>query len=174
VVRSTLPLPVLAERVRQAIRAVDSAIPTDDFRTLDEIIDRAVSPRRFILALLGAFAGTALILAGLGIYAVLSYTVSQRIPEIGIRMALGESATSVRRRVVGRTLALAATGVALGIASAFALSRLIASLLFGVGAADAVTLVATSAGLMALALVGGWIPAYRASRVDPVEALRAT
>ncbi|MBE0617890.1 MAG: FtsX-like permease family protein, partial [Proteobacteria bacterium] len=174
VVRSRIPLPVLAAGVRAAIQAVDPAIPTDDFRTLDAVVDQAVSPRRFILALLGAFAGTALLLAALGIYAVLSYNVSQRIPEIGIRMALGESAAGVRRRVVGRTLALASLGIALGIGLSFALTRLIATLLFGVASTDPVTFLATSAGLLGLALLAGWVPAWRASRVDPVKALRSS
>ncbi len=174
VVRSRIPLPVLAAGVRAAIQAVDPAIPTDDFRTLDAVVDQAVSPRRFILALLGAFAGTALLLAALGIYAVLSYNVSQRIPEIGIRMALGESAAAVRRRVVGRTLVLASTGIALGIGLSFALTRLIATLLFGVASTDPVTFLATSAGLLGLALLAGWVPAWRASRVDPVKALQSS
>jgi predicted permease len=173
VVRSRLPVATLAAGVREAIRSVDAAMPTNDFRPLDDLVDRAVSPRRFILALLGGFAATALLLAALGIYAVLSYTVSQRTPEIGIRMALGESAASVRRRVVGRTLILAGVGVVLGAAGALAASRLMASLLFGVDAADPVTFAATSVGLLALALVAGYVPARKASRVDPVEAFRA-
>lgn len=173
VVRSGLPSTSLVPAVRAAIREVDATIPTGDYRTLDDVVDRAVSPRRFILLLLGAFAATALLLASLGIYAVLSYTVSQRTPEIGIRMALGESVGSVRRRVVGRTLALGGTGVAIGLVLAYALSRLVASLLFGVAATDAVTLSAVSAGLLAVSFIAGYLPARRASRVDPADALRS-
>ncbi|MGD2070112.1 MAG: ABC transporter permease [Gemmatimonadota bacterium] len=173
VVRSRLPVSALSVGVREAIRAVDPAIPTDDVRSMEDVVNRAVSPRRFTLALLGGFAGAALILAALGLYAVLSYTVSQRIPEIGIRMALGESAASVRRRIVGRTLVLASVGVALGAGTAFLLGRLIATLLYGVGATDVATFSVTVAVLLGMAFVAGYVPARRASRVDPVEALRA-
>jgi predicted permease len=114
VVRSRLPAASLVGGVRAALQQADASMPTGDFETLEAVVDRAVSPRRFILVVLGVFAGTALVLAALGIYAVLSYTVSQRIPEIGIRMALGESAAGVRRRVVGRTMMLAGTGVVIG------------------------------------------------------------
>ncbi len=172
VVRSDLPVSSLSEGVRAAIREVDPTIPTGDYRTLDSVVDRAVSPRRFVLGLLGAFAATALVLAALGMYAVLSYTVSQRVPEIGIRMALGESAAAVRRRVVGRTLVLGGIGVVLGALVSLVVSRLIASLLFGVAATDASTFLSVTAGLMVVAFLAGYVPARRASRVDPVEALR--
>jgi predicted permease len=172
VVRAHVPLATLSEGVRRAIREVDAAIPTDDFRTLDSIVDRAVSPRRFTLLLLGAFAASGLLLAALGIYAVLSYNVSQRTSEIGIRMALGQTASSVRGQVVGRTLTLAGVGVVIGAGLSLVLARLIGSLLFGVGATDAVTFVAVSAGLILVAAAAGYLPARRASRTDPVEALR--
>jgi len=172
VVRSDLPVSSLAEGVRAAIREVDPTIPTGDYRTLGSVVDRAVSPRRFVLRLLGAFAATALILAALGMYAVLSYTVSQRVPEIGIRMALGESAAAVRRHVVGRTLVLGGIGVVVGAVVSLVLSRLIASLLFGVAATDGPTFLSVTAGLMVVAFLAGYVPARRASRVDPVEALR--
>jgi ABC-type antimicrobial peptide transport system permease subunit len=137
-------------------------------------VDRALSPRRFVLLVLGAFAGTALLLAALGIYAVLSYTVGQRAREIGIRLALGESAAGVRRRVVGRTLLLAGVGVAVGAALSLVASRLIRSLLYGVGPADVPTFLGTAALLLAVAALAGYLPARRASATDPVEALRAT
>jgi len=172
VVRAHIPLATLADGVRRAIREVDAAMPTDDFRTLDSIVDRAVSPRRFILLLLGSFAAAGLLLAALGIYAVLSYNVSQRTSEIGIRMALGQTAASVRGQVVRRTLALAGTGIVIGAVLSLALARLIGTLLYGVASTDALTFVGVSAGLLVVATAAGYLPARRASRTDPVEALR--
>jgi hypothetical protein len=174
IVRSPLPAASLAHGVAAALRAADPAMPADDFQPLGAAIERAVSPRRFVLEILGAFAGTALVLAALGLYAVLSYTVSQRVRELGIRMALGESAASVRRRVVTRTLALSALGVALGSAVALAGARLIGSLLYGVGATDLPTFLGAAALLLATAALAGYLPARRASNADPVSALRAT
>ncbi|MEJ2677459.1 MAG: ABC transporter permease [Gemmatimonadota bacterium] len=172
-VRSRLPVASLRGGVEAAIRATDPAIPTDDYHTLDDVVDQAVSPRRFTLALLGGFAATALILAALGLYAVLAFSVSRRTPEIGIRMALGESAGQVRRRVVLRTLTLAGVGIVIGGAGALILSRLIASLLCGVTSTDPLTFAAVSAGLLGVEFLAGYLPARRASRTDPVAALRA-
>ena len=173
IVRSRVPAPVLAQRVKAALVAADPALPVGDYQPLESIVERAVSPRRFILLILGAFAGTALLLAALGIYAVLSYSVSQRIREIGIRMALGESAASVRRRVVARTLLLTAMGVGIGALAAFAGSRLLRSLLFGVAPTDALSFIATAVVLVAVAALAGFVPAMRASRTDPMVALRS-
>jgi predicted permease len=173
VVRSRLSTAALAQAVGAAIRQVDPAMPIDDYRTMSAIVDRAVSPRRFILLLLGGFAAAGLILAALGIYAVLSYNVSQRTAEIGIRMALGQSAASVRGQVVGRTLTLAGAGVVGGAVLSLLLTRLIGTLLFGVAATDAPTYLAVCGGLLFVAGVAGYLPARRASRTDPVEALRA-
>jgi predicted permease len=173
VVRSRLPAASLVGGVRAALQQADASMPTGDFETLEAVVDRAVSPRRFILVVLGVFAGTALVLAALGIYAVLSYTVSQRIPEIGIRMALGESAAGVRRRVVGRTMMLAGTGVVIGGAMSVVASRLIQSLLFGVGSADALSFFGTAVILLLVSAMAGFVPALRASSTDPVEALRS-
>lgn len=174
VVRSPLPAESLIGGVRAALRANDPNMPTDDFRTLDSIVDRAVSPRRFILVLLGTFAGTALLLAALGIYGVLSYSVSQRIPEIGIRMALGASASNVRMRIVSRTMILAGTGVVIGGMGSFLVGRLLQSMLFGVEAADPMTFVGMAVVLMMVAGMAGYLPARRASRTDPMEALRVS
>jgi len=149
VVRSRVPTTALASRVQAALRAVDPMLPVADYQTLDSVVERSVSPRRFILMVLGAFAGTALLLAALGIYAVMSYSVTQRILQIGIRMALGESAGSVRQRVVLRTLLLAGAGVFVGAVVSLGAARLIRSLLYGVGPADVVSFAATAMILVA-------------------------
>jgi putative ABC transport system permease protein len=174
VVRSRLPLATLAPSVRAALREVDPTIPSGDYWTLESVVDRSISPRRFVLVLVGAFAGTGLALAALGIYAVLSFLVGQRIPEIGIRMALGESAAEVLRRVLGRTLVLAVTGVAIGAAAAIVVSRLMRSLLYGIGPNDVPTFAAVVLVLLAASAAAGFLPAWRASRTDPIEALRTS
>jgi putative ABC transport system permease protein len=173
VVRSRVPATSLAQSVKAALRAADPALPVGDYQTLDAVVDRAVSPRRFILVILGGFAGTALLLAALGIYAVLSYSVSQRIREIGIRMALGESSASVRRRVVGRTLLLAGMGTATGALVSLAASGLLRALLYGIGPTDALSFAGTALVLMAVSAVAGFLPARRASKTDPIVALRS-
>ena len=145
----------------------------DEYRPLTDLVDRAVSPRRFILELLAAFGAVALILAALGIYGVLSYTVAERTPEIGIRMALGESGPHVLRRVVGRTLALAGSGIAIGVALSLVGTRSIRSLLYGVAPTDPVTFAAMMVVLLAIAAFAGFLPARRAARVDPSTAFRS-
>jgi ABC-type antimicrobial peptide transport system permease subunit len=173
VVRSPLPVEALLGPVAGAIRGADPSMPTGDFQTLTSVVDRAVSPRRFTLLLLGAFAGTALILAALGIYGVLSYSVSQRIPEIGIRMALGESGGQVLGRVVGRTMALAGVGVVLGAVGSVLLSSLLGTLLYGIEATDFGTFLSMTGILLVVSALAGYLPARRASKTDPMVALRA-
>jgi putative ABC transport system permease protein len=173
VVRTSLPAASISGPVGEAVRRIDPQIPVEDFWTLDSVVERSVSPRRFTLQLLGAFAGCALLLAGLGIYGVLSYSVTERLPEIGIRMALGESAAEVRRSVVRRTLALAGTGVAVGALVALTGTRMIDSLLYGVEPTDPATFITMIAALMTVALLSGLIPAIRASRTDSAHALRS-
>ncbi len=174
VVRSRLPAASLTGSVAAALQAVDPAMPTGDHQTLDSIVDRDVSPRRFTLLLLGAFAGAALLLATLGIYGVLSTSVTERTREIGIRMALGESESSVLRRVLGKTLLLAGLGVSLGAAGSFAMSRVLNSLLYNVEPTDPLTFLGMATVLLAVSGLAGLLPGLRASRTDPVVVLRST
>jgi predicted permease len=174
VVRSSLPPASLVRQVRAALQTIDPTMPNGDYKSLDAIVDRAVSPRRFILLLLGAFAGTALLLAALGIYGVLSYSVTQRTPEIGIRMALGESGTRILGRVLGRTMFLASVGVALGAVGSMVAARLLGSLLYGVAPTDALTFSAVSATLLVVSALAGYLPARRAARTDPMVSLQST
>ena len=173
VVRSSVSAPALARSVSEAIHTVDPSVPTLEYKTLEGVVESSVSPRKLTLQLLMAFAATALILAALGIYGVLSYSVAERIPEIGIRMALGESSLEVLRRVVGKTLFLATIGLSLGAVGSFFLSRGVRSMLYGVEAADPWTFIAMSAILLLVAGLAGWIPALRASRTDVASVLRA-
>jgi ABC-type antimicrobial peptide transport system permease subunit len=173
VVRSQLPPESVAGAVGEAVRRVEAQMPTEDWRTLDSVVERSVSPRRFTLQILVAFALSALLLASLGIYGVLSYSVAERIPEIGIRMALGESAEGVRRSIVARTMLLAGAGVAIGtVVSTFG-SRLMSSLLFGVEPTDPATFAGTVVVVLAVSALSGLIPAIRASRTDSAGALRS-
>lgn len=174
VLRSSLSVERLVPQVRETLSGLDAGMPTDRFWTLESTVREATSPRRFTLALLAAFAATALILAAVGIYGVLSYTVSERIPEIGIRMALGATSQSVRRRVVGRTLAMSGAGVVIGLLAAVASASLVGSQLYGVEPTDPLTFGAMAAMLLVVATLSGWIPAVRASRVESAAALRET
>ena len=172
VVRATLPPAALASAVREALRPIAANLPGNDFRTLQQIVDKSVSPRRFLVLLLGAFAAFALILASLGIYGLISYSVNQRTQEIGIRMALGASARDVQTRIIAQTLWLAAIGMVLGTVTSWAMVRSAGSLLFGVTARDPGTFLAMLVVLTIVALIAGYLPARRASRIDPMVALR--
>ncbi|HWF48598.1 MAG TPA: ABC transporter permease, partial [Bryobacteraceae bacterium] len=151
VVRTAIPPAGLAMSVRAALRPIDPNLPASKFTTLQELVDKAVSPRRFLVWLLAGFAAFALILASLGIYAVISYSVTQRTQEIGIRMALGASATSTQNHVLLQTFALAALGLALGVAASRALATALESMLFGVTPGDPATFLAIGALLLAVA-----------------------
>src|ERR1700691_4069749 len=130
VVRTTLPPEQFASAIRAALKPIAPNLPVSDFRTIQQLVDKAVSPRRFVVVLLGGFALFALILASLGIYGVISYSVSQRTQEIGIRMALGASAGNLQARIILLTLGLAAMGMALGAAGAWLLARWMSGMLF--------------------------------------------
>lgn len=174
VVRTVLPPEQLAAGMRAALRPIDPNLPMSEFKTLQDLVDKAVSPRRFLVLLLAGFAGFALLLASLGIYAVISYSVNQRTQEIGIRMALGASATHLQSRILLNTLGLSALGLALGMAASRALTGALESLLFGVTPGDPVTFIGIGSLLIAVAALAGYFPARRASRIDPMVALRAS
>jgi len=173
VVRTTLPPAVLGPSVLHALRELNPNQPAAQFRPIRTLVDRAVSPRRFFMLLVAAFAALGLLLATLGIYSVISYSVTQRTPEIGIRMALGASVGQVRSLVLARTVRLACTGMVLGALLSLALSNVIASLLFGMSPWDAFAYLGTALALLMVALAAGYIPARRASRIDPIRALKA-
>jgi predicted permease len=173
VVRGAHSAADLASAVRAALSPLDPTLPANEFRTIQGLVDRSVSPRRFLVVLLAGFAGFALILASLGIYGVISYSVNQRKQEIGIRMALGASAGDLQKRILMQTLKLAAVGMTLGFMASWVLGRVIHGLLFEVTSSDPVTFAAVLVTLTAVAALAGYLPARRASRMDPVDALRA-
>jgi predicted permease len=162
----------LAPAARRIIASIDPDQPISELRTMDEIVDLNVADRQQQMTLLGAFAGLALILASIGLYGVLSYAVTQRSREIGLRMALGASASSVIRMIVARGLALTGIGLAIGLVAAWLATRAMKNLLYGVAATDPFTFGAVAALLSIIALIACWAPARRASRVDPIVVLR--
>src|ERR1700733_11585240 len=172
VVRTKLPPQTLAPIVMRTIRQINPGQPATEFRPVQGLVDHVVSPRRFFVILIGVFAGLGLILASLGIYGVISYSVMQRTQEIGIRMALGASQGRVQLAVIGKTLLLALIGIFAGHGASFAISSLIASLLFGTRANDQATFLSMILLLLLVALLAGYIPARRAARINPMIALR--
>jgi predicted permease len=172
VVRTRLPVTTVEPSVIAALRSLNPGQPRTQFRALEEVVDHAVSPRRFLMLLVSCFAVFGLVLASLGIYGVISYSVSQQSQEIGIRMALGASAGQVQLAVVLRTLQLTLVGIGIGAAASFAIARGIASLLFGTEPTDPLIFIAVVSLLGAVGLLAGQIPARRASRIDPVAVLR--
>lgn len=173
VVRSTLAPRALIPSVRRILHGADPAMPTEEFQQLGELVERFVSPRLFLTILLAGFAGAALLLAVIGIYGVVSYSVTQRLPEIGIRMALGASPGQVWRRILVDTVTLVSWGLLIGLVVALALTRLAASLLYQTEPTDPLTFAATLTILMMTAAAAGFIPAFRASQVDPMSVLRS-
>jgi putative ABC transport system permease protein len=159
--------------VRREVWAMDRNLPLVNVRAMSQVVESAMARTTFTLIMIGAAAGVALLLGAIGIYGVISYMVSLRTREIGVRMALGAQSTEVRRMVVRQGLVLAVIGVGIGLAGALALSRLISSLLYGIAPHDPLTLGVVTVGLLAVAAVASWLPAMRAARIDPIEALRA-
>ena len=148
-------------------------LPKGGMRPLSQLVDQAVSPRRFIVLLLGGFAGFALVLASLGIYGLISYSVHTRTQEIGIRMALGASSLDVQSSIVLRTVALAGAGMLMGILASSALTRSVSVLLFGLSSGDPLTFLIAAVLLLSIAAFAGYLPARRASRIDPMICLRS-
>jgi putative ABC transport system permease protein len=163
----------LGAAIRNQLRAIGPNEPVSQVVTMDERLSKSVAPRRFLMLLIGIFAGLALVIAAVGIYGVISYAVSQRTQEIGIRMALGAQAGDVLRMVVWRGMRLALVGAALGLAAAFGLTRIMKNLLFEVSATDPVTFALIPLLLVSVALIASYIPARRATMVDPLIALRS-
>lgn len=172
VIRSTVEPESLAPSLRQAVAEVNKSVPVSDVQTMTHIWNESVTQPRFNLFLLGLFGSIALLLSAAGIYGVTAYTVTQRTHELGIRIALGAQVRDVLRLVLGQGMAVIAIGLALGLAASFALLRLLRSLLFGVGENDPLTFVVITLVLLLVALIACYVPARRATKVDPLIALR--
>ena len=172
VVRSDSDASVLAGTVKSRVWRIDGQIPVPEARTMVEVMGASVEARRFNMLLLGVFAAVAMLLAAVGIYGVMSYAVTQRTREIGLRIALGARPRDVIGMVVGRGMLLTSIGAAAGVALSLALTRLMSGMLFGVGAKDPLTFVCVSLLLAGVALTACYVPARRATKVDPMVALR--
>ena len=173
VVRTSLPETSVATTIREALQPLDSNLGPKEFRSVQQLVDKATSPRRFVVMMLAGFSGFALILAALGIYAVISYSVQQRTQEIGIRMALGASARRLQAHIILQTLVLAGIGLIIGLGGSLIMTRSLAALLFGVNSYDPASFIGTVIVLIAVASIAGYFPARRASHIDPINALRS-
>jgi predicted permease len=174
VIRTSVSNPsAITNSLRKELAAMDATIPLTSVRVFDEYISRSLAQPRFNTLLLSIFAGTALVLTAIGIYGVLAYSVAQRTSEIGIRIALGAGKSSIFRLIVGQAMTLVGISLVLGLAGAFAATRLLNSLLFGVGASDPGTFAGIVLLVSAVAFIAAWVPARRATRVDPIIALRS-
>ncbi len=171
-IRSPLDKSALLTAVRREVKALDPNLPVSNVRMMEEVIAQSLATRRFVLLLFGLFAGLALLLATVGIYGVLTASVSQRTRELGVRIALGATTSDIGRLIVGQGLKLVFMGIMIGLASAFALQKVIGKLLFGVSPTDPKTFTVIAFLLIVVALFACWIPARRATKVDPLTALR--
>ena len=172
VVRTAISPASLAGQIRSLLRAIDPALALADVHTMDDLVSSAKAGRRFQTLLLSLFAGIALFLSLLGLYALLAYSVKQRTAEIGVRMALGAQRSHVLRMVLRQGLLVASVGIIVGLAASLALTRLLRGLLFDVAPNDPETLLVVTVLLIIVALAASWIPAWRATRIDPMVALR--
>jgi ABC-type antimicrobial peptide transport system permease subunit len=170
--RTTGDPAAVAAAVRQTMRAFDAAIPTYDLRTMTDIRADSMSERRFLLLLVGMFGVVALMLAAVGIYGVMALAVSERRTELGVRLALGATPSSVLSLVLGHAVRLSLVALAIGLGASLILGPLMTAHLFGIAATDVTTFAATSALLLIVAAIAAWIPARRAMAVDPVATLR--
>jgi len=172
VARTTADPLKLAGAIKGEIEGIDSQLAVSGIRSMDEVVSGSIAAKRFNMTLLGLFAALGLLLAAIGIYGVISYSVAERTHEIGIRLALGASASDVLKMVLRQGLALAAAGACIGLIAAFALTRLLTNLLYGVTATDTMTFILIPLILAGVALGACFVPARRATRVDPMVALR--
>lgn len=176
VVRTPLDTAVLMPEIKAAVYASGSEQPIYDVQTIQQILSQSMSSQRLSMILLGTFAGLALLLACVGVYGVISFSVTQRIQEIGIRMALGAERQNIFRMVIGHGLRLVLIGLAIGAGVALLLTRLLSSfthLLYGVRSSDPLTFIAASIVLIGVAILACYIPARRATKVDPLDTLKA-
>jgi putative ABC transport system permease protein len=171
-VKSSLDPAAMTSAIRGAIGSIDKDQPMFAISTMSQLVSDSVSTRTFTLILLGLFSGLALVLAAIGIYGVISYSVAQRTRDIGIRIALGASRRDVLQDVLGLGLRLTVVGLIFGLIGAFAVTRVLSSLLYGVHSTDAVTFTAVSLVLIVVAVLASYLPARRAMRIDPIVALR--
>jgi ABC-type antimicrobial peptide transport system permease subunit len=172
VVNTTASTATITSLLRSALGEIDSSLPISQVQTMEEIVNQSVASRRFIMLLLASFAAVALVLALAGVYGVLSYAVSRRTSEIGVRLALGAKQGQVLRLIVAQGMRPVFLGLVIGTGIAFGLTRLMASMLFGVGATDPVTFGGVALLLVGAAIAACWIPAFQATRLDVVKALR--
>lgn len=173
VVRTAVPPRTVMAAVRRAVADVDRTIPVADLETLEDRVRRATAPAAFALTLMGLAAALAVLLGAVGVYAVVAYAVSRRTGEIGVRIALGARAVDVRRMILRQGVLVVAVGVAIGLAAAFALTRFMRGMLYGVSSTDPVSYAAVTVLMLVVGLAALYVPAHRASRISPLESLRA-
>jgi putative ABC transport system permease protein len=171
-VRTAADPATLLPRIREQAAAMDPDVPVAGLATLESYVSNAMAQTRFMLALIGTFAGLALLLASLGLYGVISYSARQRTRELGVRVTFGATARDILRLILGQGLLVAMFGIGVGLAAAFAMTRVVRSFLVGVGATDPITFVGVPLLLLVVAAIAAFIPAMRASAIDPVVALR--